>query len=537
MGRETLNAVAAGVLDFFGSAHGLVISRPDLSEGPVAGCSSFDPADLIQLDGSVFGTLEAERRRLGVHSLLVGAVKVTSELADELAGFFPEFPGVTKEIRGLLDAHGQLMTVYVCTHANRGDNPCGSMTVAVGGDCYRDDQVDLSGVLERTSLLSKAMARKSVMMFPDVPVLHGGKKGEWIVLDRRGHAVKELSEAAKVTLGAVVIKHGIEFLNLLKSRRLGKELGVDASGIVMMAPDTASPDTVSGKYWPNLCRAWQAMGLDTRLVTCLPAGAPPESEGDVGGLKSESALPTGYGVAATALRLVGRLMPKPLSECRFVIEALGNVTYYTLHALINRYGITPSRIVAFDPSAAACERIRRAFPGVDVRRQTDEQFYAASTSENFDVWVNNGLGNRTTRTQVEWLLNHGVRVFCGGANNFLRKSDERESLEVIWARGGWAWPDEATSGGGWTFAVMDLYARTLGRPGLVGDFIQRVIARVERSNIAAVDAALGVGAAPDGIELWEKIEGEIDARVVKSLSQKLAPKELATLADIRKWNL
>jgi len=456
MRRETLNAVAAGVLDFFDSAHGLIISRPDLSEGPVAGCSSFDPADLIQFNGSVFGALEAERRRLGVHSVLVCIVKVTHELAGELASLFPEFPSVAEEIRALLDTHGQLMTVYVCTHANRGDNPCGSMTVSVGGDCYRDDQVDLSSVVERTSLLSKAMARKSVMMFPDVPVLHGGKKGEWIVLNQRGHAVKELSEAAKVALGAMVIKRGIEFLNRLKSRRLGEELSADAGSIVMMAPDTASPDTVSGKYWPNLCRAWQMMGLDTRFVTCLPAGGPPASEGGVGGVKSESALPTGYGVAATALRLVGRLMPKPLSECRFNIEALGNVTYYTLHALINRYGIAPGRIVAFDPNAAACERIRRAFPGVDVRCQTDEQFYAASTSENFDVWVNNGLGNRTTCTQIEWLLDHGVRVFCGGANNFLRKSDELESLEAVWARGGWAWPDEATSGGGWTFAVMDL---------------------------------------------------------------------------------
>lgn len=537
MRRENLNAVAARALDFFGSAHGLVISRPDLSEGPVAGCSSFDPADLIQLDGSVFGALEDERRRLGVHSVLVCAVKVTPELADEVAGLFPEFPGVAEEIRGLLDEYGQLTNVYVCTHANRGDNPCGSLTISVGGDCYRIDQFDLSGVIERTSLLAKAMARKSVMMFPDVPVLHGGKKGEWVVLDRRGHAVKELSDAVKVALGAVVIKRGIEFLNRLKSRRLGEELGADAGGMVMMAPDTASPDTVSGKYWPNLCRAWQAMGLDTRFVTCLPAGAPPASEGGVGGLKSESALPTGYGVAATALRLVGRLMPKPLTECRFVVEAAGNVTYYTLHALINRYGLAPGRMVAFDPNAAACERIRRAFPGVDVRLHTDEQFYTAGTGEVFDVWVNNGLGNRTRRAQVEWLLDRGVRVFCGGANNFLRKSDERESLEAIWARGAWAWPDEATSGGGWAFAVMDLYARTLGRPALAGDFIQRVIARVERSNVDAVDAAVGTGAAPDGRELWERIEAEIDARVVKSLSRKLPAKNLTALADIRNWKL
>jgi midasin (ATPase involved in ribosome maturation) len=30
------------------------------------------------------------------------------------------------------------------------------------------------------------MIRKGVMVFPDIPILHGGKKGEWILLDSKG---------------------------------------------------------------------------------------------------------------------------------------------------------------------------------------------------------------------------------------------------------------------------------------------------------------------------------------------------------------
>ena len=56
-----------------------------------------------------------------------------------------------------------------------------------------------------------------------------------------------------------------------------------------------------------------------------------------------------------------------------------------------------------------------------------------------------------------------ARVFAGGANNFLQVATEEESRRAIFAAGGWAWPDAATSGGGWTLAVIDVLTRSQGR--------------------------------------------------------------------------
>jgi len=530
-----INLLPLRLLQHFGTTHGMALSRPDTRQGTIVGCSSFDPVDLIPV--SEFKILDTTRRQLGVHSILVCAISATPELGHELGQIFDDLPGVENDIFNLLANHDKVLSVYVVSHFNPNDKPCGSLTVSIGGDCYREDQVDFHGVLKRTALLARAMGRKAVINLPDIPVLHGGKKGEWILIDGNGRAIQEASEAARVALGSVIIKRGIEFLNRFKRQKLNTELGEVAQGLVNLLPDSASPDTLSGKYWPSLCRAWRRMGVDTNAITCLTDEGN-KSTAVNGYLKIESALPTGYGVAATTVRLIERLVTKPISQCSFLVEALGNVSFHFIHALINRYRIHPSQITAFDPSTSACERAEHAFPGIKIFCTTDERFYKNDGPEvRYDVWVNNGLGNRTTSEQVNWLLDRAVRVFCGGANNFLRKKDELESLQAIWERGGWAWPDEAASGGGWIFAVMDLHARTLGRTISAQEFADRVIDHVEKNNTALVEVVTNGASIPKGEELWERIAREIDSRIANDLGSNLSVRETVAAANPAAWHI
>lgn len=533
---KNINNLPADLLKFFGARHAVALCRYDVGHGDVVGCSSSDPNDLMELTD--FQILNDKRRELGVNSIQVYVLSATPTALSKCTNKLSELPDVAREIERLNEKYGEVMVVYVTTHFNPEDRPAGGLTVSIGGDCYRDDQQDFKGVLERTALLAKSMLRKSVLMFPDIPVLHGGKKGEWIVIDKGGHAISEVSEACKIFLGELIIKRGIEFINRFKDRKNKAEIGTDISALVKMSPDSASPDTLSGKYWLDLCRAWQEAGLDMRAVTCVPPNGAHSTSEKNGSVKIESALPTGYGVAATAVGLVENLLPeKNVAECKYLIEALGNVSFYTIQSLINRHGIPPQQIIAFDKNRGACDRIEKAFPGVKVVCSSNEEFYRRSEGlENYDVWINNGLGNSTTPNQIDWLLGRGLRIFCGGANNFLRKTDEQISLNAIWNRGGWAWPDEAASGGGWAFAVMDLRARTLGDSVNAQDFINAVTNRVEKSNVNIIKSVMSFPL-PTGVQLWERIELEINARIKKTLSRRMSAQEVVAAADIRHWKL
>ena len=54
----------------------------------------------------------------------------------------------------------------------------------VNRDRYRNPVAICTTAKDRD--LAEAMLKKAVMIFPDIPALHGGKKGEWIILDRGG---------------------------------------------------------------------------------------------------------------------------------------------------------------------------------------------------------------------------------------------------------------------------------------------------------------------------------------------------------------
>jgi hypothetical protein len=262
-----INALPSRLLEYFGSSHAMVFSGSDAVLGPVVACTSFDPIDLIPVNE--LKVLDVERRLLGVNSILVCIIKVTEELTRNLGQVFDEFPTLTDEILGLLDSRDEVLSVYIVTYFNPDDRPCGSMTVSVGGDCYGEDNVNFGGILARVSLLAKATASKPTINSPDIPASHVCKKGEWILLDAHGQAIREASEAVRVALASVVIKCGIEFLNRLNRERLRKEMGGAGYDFVNMSPDSASPDSLSGKYWPNLCRAWHKMGLEMQAV-CMP---------------------------------------------------------------------------------------------------------------------------------------------------------------------------------------------------------------------------------------------------------------------------
>src|SRR5439155_12999616 len=177
----------------------------------------------------------------------------------------------------------------------------------------------------------------------------------------------------------------------------------------------------------------------------------------LGGPLSPSSRPTGYGIATTAIRLAeARFKGRQVKDLQFVLEALGGVGMSTVDALVKKFCVPPQNIVAFDYKSDACQRALDKYHIADAFTLSHEEFYTKMSSQSrFDVWINNGLGGNTTPEQVEKLLESGVRLFCGAANNLLKVETKAESLQRIFEAGGWVWPDEAASGGGWTLAAIE----------------------------------------------------------------------------------
>ncbi len=513
---ETLNATRA------------VLHCSEDTGGVVKVSTSLRPDDLHTLAG--VEVLDEVRREERVHALTLTLLRLDHGLAEEATAQMDERFKIMAELDALLSHVGDVYLAYAVTHFNY--RPLEELTVYVGGDCYRKDQPDLEAIFRRTRDLATAMLRKAVMIFPDIPTLHGGKKGEWIVLDSLGRKIDGLSETAIYALGTLVIPLGIQFLNAYKEQRLLEK------GWLKRFPernyirsDSASPDVLSGQYWPEMCRTWQRRGLDLRAVTCLPDG--------LGGPLSSSARPTGYGIATTTMRLAERCFDgRPASELRFLVEALGNVSLSTLEALTERFGVPGRNIVAFDPRAEVCKYARDKYHLDKTYALSHAEFYAKlATDGPFDVWINNGLGNNTKPVHVARLLAAGVRLFCGAANNFLEVESRDESLEAIFAAGGWAWPDEAASGGGWTLAVIDLYLRSQGRaanePQTDALILDTITARNEKLVREVLAAAQGQPAM--GRAVWQAINGLIQQRVERTLAA--SPVDPVAGADVTTWQL
>lgn len=453
------------------------------------------------------------------------------------------------ELDTLLRYEKDVFVVYVITHYNPAQRPLGPLTVNIGGDCYRTGRSirDLHSILDRTHDLAEAMLKKAVMVFPDVPALHGGKKGEWIILDHSGEKIDGLSEDAIIALGSAIIPTGIRFLNVFKEQQ-ARQLGIfpQFPERNYVKPDSGSPDVLSGTYWRgenpdkhiNMCQALSSRGLDMSQFTCLRP--------QLGGTLDPSARPTGYGIATTTVELARRyfaLRGKQLGDLKFLLEAAGSVGRSTVESLIGEHGVPPGNITVFDRNAEASSFVKEKLR-VDTITLRHSDFYEARLpldirqGTRYDVWINNGEGDNTTPDHVDTLLAAGVRVFTGGANNFFKVATEEQSLKRISDAGGWAWPDAATSGGGWTLAVIGILKRSQGLPANSEEVRERILEIITTRNrklLADVLDSLPEGAS--GAELWKKVGQLIDDRVERTLSLELSPAEIFELADTTDWQM
>lgn len=498
---------------------------------------------------TLLGALSDCRRQENVHSISMTVLKLDNQLIEEATSELENRYRVISELDMLLSYERDVYVVYAVTHYNPGQKPLGPLMVNIGGDCYRTGRAikDLQAILNRTKDLAEAMLKKSVMIFPDIPALHGGKKGEWIILDREGRKITGLSEEAIIALGSAIIPKGIRFLNRYKEIQ-AKRMGIfDAfPERNYVRPDSASPDVLSGVYWRgerpdkfiNMCDAWSKRSEDLSAVTCLPP--------NLGGTLDSSARPTGYGVATTTVELARRYFERhgrELTDLAFLLEAAGGVGRSTVEALIGRYGIPPENITVFDRSEDSAIHVREKY-GVSTITLRSADFYEVRLpndvqgGQRYDVWINNGEGDNTRPKHVDNLLAAGVKVFTGGANNFLHVGTQKESLQRIFAAGAWTWPDPATSGGGWTLAVIGILARCQGRNANTATIREEILDIITSRNAKLVADVLDlVSDEGEGAEIWLKVEQLIAERVEKTLGLDLSAEELLARADTTTWTL
>lgn len=543
-----INRIPARILERYNANRAAITARADNGASGVYITSSLAPENLHET--SDLACLADLRLREGVHSITMILQRLDNDLIDRSTSHLGNRYRLISELDTLLRYERDVYVVYVVTHFNPGQRPLGPMTVNIGGDCYRTGREikDLASILNRTRDLAEAMLKKAVMIFPHIPALHGGKKGEWIILDRGGRKIDGISEEGIIALGSSIIPRGIGFLNRskeLEARRLGICDRFPERDYIR--PDSGSPDVLSGIYWRgevpekyiNMCDAWSRRGEDLSSFTCLPD--------QLGGTRIPSAVPTGYGVATTTAELARRYFEprgKGMTDLGFLLEAAGGVGTSTVEALVGEYGVPPGNLTVFDKSEDACSRLREKF-GVRTVTLGHADVYekrlpedVARRGRRFDVWINNGEGDNTTPAHVANLLDAGIRVFTGGANNFLEVESQQESLDRIFAAGGWTWPDPATSGGGWTLAVIDLLTRCQGRAANTVEIRDRILEIISSRNRRLVTDALDT-LPPDagGDRIWRQVDALIDTRVRETLGLELTPEEILERADTRTWQL
>lgn len=525
-----INQIPAEILDRFNANQIILITTEDLND-KVLGTTTFDPHALQVLDG--MEKLAELRRGEGVYSITTAIIALNENSIDEATEGFEHRFRITAELDALLAHLQKVYVAYAVTHFNY--KPMDELTVFIGGDCYRTgaEIKDLETVLSRTKDLARAMIRKAVMIFPDIPTLHGGKKGEWIILDRDGRKIEGLSEEAIVALGTLIIPKGIKFLNDYKEKKAREARIFDSfPERNLIRPDTASPDVLSGPNWYAMCQVWAKRDLDLSYVTCLPE--------NLSGPRVPSSYPTGYGAVATANKLIQYYFAdRNLTGIRFLLEALGGVGQATVEGLLGK-GYKPENITAFDKSAEVCKQVADKY-GINTLTMTNDEFYRRlDSTQQHDIWINNGEGDNTLPEHVEKLLNSGVRIFCGAANNFLQQARKKESLEKIFEAGAWAWPDEAASGGGWTLAVIDVLTRSKGEKSNSREVRNQILETIVSRNERLVDEVVG-GLTRDGNatgeSIWRKVAQIINERVDSTLQKQFGPRAIAEQADVTTWKL
>lgn len=525
-----INQIPAEVLRRFNANQIVLITTEDLND-KVLWTTTFEPALLREIDQ--LEKLVELRKKEGVYSITTTIIGLNEESIQEATAYFRNKYQIIPELEALLRNYHKVYIVYAVTHFNY--KPLEELNVFIGGDCYRtgEEIKDFETVLSRTKDLAQAMIRKAVMIFPEIPTLHGGKKGEWIILDGTGKKIEGISVEAIVALGTLIIPKGIKFLNDYKEMKaIERNIFGGFPERNIIRPDTASPDVLSGPNWKTMCEVWARRGLNRSYITCLPES--------LDGPRVQSSYPTGYGVVASAIKLVEYYFKeKDPASLRFLLEALGGVGQATVEALRER-GCKPENITAFDKSAEAGWRAADKY-GIRPLTMTHDEFYRSlDGNQQYDVWINNGEGDNTLPVHVDKLLESGVRIFCGAANNFLKKTREDESLQKIFKAGAWAWPDEVASGGGWTLAVIDVLTRSKGEKSNTLDVRNQILETIKSRNERLVDDVVGKlmsNGAAGGEAIWQKVEQIINERVEGTLQKQFSPEEIIKQADVTQWKL
>jgi glutamate dehydrogenase/leucine dehydrogenase len=525
-----INAIPAGILSRLNANQIVLIASEELGH-EIWGTTTFDPKTLGPING--LSKLAELRESEGVYCITIFTILLNQYSIDAATEGIEHRFRIAAELEALLRQYADVYITYVVTHYN--SKPMDEMTVFIGGDCYRSgvEIKDLKTVLGRTKHLAEAMIRKAVMVFPDIPALHGGKKGEWIITDREGNKIEGLSTEAIVALGTLIIPKGITFLNEYKEQKAIAKKVFDAFPKKNhIRPDTASPDVLSGANWRSMCNVWRKRGVDLSYVTCLPE--------NLEGPLVPSSYPTGYGVVATAIRLVHYYFhDRQLAHIRFLLEALGGVGTATVEGLLERR-CKPENITSFDKSAEACKRAEDKY-GINTFSMTQDEVYRRlGAHKGYDVWINNGEGDNTTPEHIEKLIASGVRIFCGGANNFLEHTTKDLSLQKIFDAGCWAWPDEAASGGGWTLAVVDVLTRAIGKESNTTEVRDEILRAIVSRNERLVDeimSHLGGNDRVSGQAIWKRIEEIIDERVRATTSTGYSIADAFAASDVRNWKL
>jgi CheY-like chemotaxis protein len=537
MASLPINSIPAEILRRLEADQAVLLCSEQLGDR-VLGTTDFNPSSLREMDG--LEALSELRQREGVYAITSTILRLTPSVIERAAEGFPNPDAIAAELQALLEGDAEAYLVYVVTHFNH--KPMEEMTVFIGGDCYRQEMKDYEMVLSRTKNLAMAMIRKAVLVFPEIPTLHGGKKGEWILVDRAGRKIEGLNDETIVALGTLIIPMGIQFLNRYKEQN-ARDKGIYDSFPARnsIRPDTASPDVLSGPNWKTMCGIWSQRSIDLAYVTCLP--------GDLGGPIVPSSQPTGHGAVATALKLADhRFGAENRGKLRFLLEALGGVGKATIEALMKN-GVSADQITAFDKVPAACEYAENQY-GVKTQAIASRDFYESLTpDQQYDVWINNGEGDNARPEHIQKLLDSGVQIFCGAANNFLKMTDDeehdptqlkRESLRRIFSAGAWAWPDEAASGGGWTLAVVDVMTRARGEKSSSAEAAQQIFDIIISENEALVDTVIRdvtTNGRPDGEAIWKRVEQIINERVQTTLQRDVSPDEILGAADVTQWRL
>lgn len=503
--------------------HGLVVSR--VTDGGVRhfalGAATVAGDALVSLDtpSPSDSALTQALRDLGAHSFTIATLPLSAERTERAAGAF----GLDERERAAAREYVGAIVTYALVRANVG--PAGPATVAVGGDCIRDEH-SLAGVLDRAYKLAAAMERKAHAVTADLPGLVGGKKGEILFLrDGRALPVQEgrpdaIPPRVALALAAPAMVAGVTTANLLHAQagRLGP-----------LAPESLSPDVLTGPNWPALCRAFVAHGLDRRMFTCKPP--------ELGGFQFPSARPTGLGVATAALRGLAHLRT-PLSEARFLVEAAGAVTHWTLPPLV-RAGARPENFVVFDRSKDAIARLAavedlRGITGVAL---PNRDVYRGGLSGRFDVLIVNGLGDQIDDDDARGILALGVRVIVGGANNIFKVEAQEAVLALLQEAGVVAIPDYVVSGGGWTSAILAQLAEGAGvGPETVLDRVDRIIEGAVRT---LVDSALARRAEAGG-SAWDILSDLVSARIAAGrgpLDATAAARAVDPVAVLERWGV